>query len=161
MALAASLHLRQSQSLVMTPQLMQSIRLLQLTHAELARFVEEEVERNPLLEHQADDGAGAFADGGDGGTAERDIDRAPATGEDDWFRKAERKDGESLADGLDTSYENVFQETTPARAAGPELAGQWKSMPGATSAHASEGFDLDDFTARPSRFTTTSASRSL
>ena len=50
MALAAKLQLRQSQSLVMTPQLMQSIRLLQLTHFELERFVDEEIERNPLLE---------------------------------------------------------------------------------------------------------------
>lgn len=50
MALAAKLQLRQSQSLVMTPQLMQSIRLLQLTHVELDRFIDEEIERNPLLE---------------------------------------------------------------------------------------------------------------
>ena len=50
MSLAAKLQLRQSQSLVMTPQLMQSIRLLQLTHFELDRFVDEEIERNPLLE---------------------------------------------------------------------------------------------------------------
>jgi RNA polymerase sigma-54 factor len=50
MALSASLQLRQSQSLVMTPQLMQSIRLLQFSHVELNRFIEQEVERNPLLE---------------------------------------------------------------------------------------------------------------
>jgi RNA polymerase sigma-54 factor len=50
MALSASLQLRQSQSLVMTPQLMQSIRLLQFSHVELTRFIEQEVERNPLLE---------------------------------------------------------------------------------------------------------------
>jgi RNA polymerase sigma-54 factor len=50
MALSASLQLRQSQSLVMTPQLMQSIRLLQFSHVELTRFIEQEAERNPLLE---------------------------------------------------------------------------------------------------------------
>jgi RNA polymerase sigma-54 factor len=50
MALSASLQLRQSQSLVMTPQLIQSIRLLQFTHLELVHFVEQEVEKNPLLE---------------------------------------------------------------------------------------------------------------
>jgi hypothetical protein len=50
MALSAKLQLRQSQALVMTPQLMQSIRLLQLNHVELERFIEEEIERNPLLE---------------------------------------------------------------------------------------------------------------
>ena len=60
MALSAKLQLRQSQALVMTPQLMQSIRLLQFTHAELERFVDEEIERNPLLERHeaAEDGGG-------------------------------------------------------------------------------------------------------
>ena len=48
--LSAKLQLRQTQALVMTPQLMQSIRLLQLTHVELDKFVDEEIERNPLLE---------------------------------------------------------------------------------------------------------------
>ena len=50
MALAAKLQMRQSQALVMTPQLMQSIRLLQFTHVELEHFIDEEIERNPLLE---------------------------------------------------------------------------------------------------------------
>ena len=53
MALSASLHLRQSQSLVMTPQLMQSIQLLQMTHLELGQFIAQEVEKNPLLEFQS------------------------------------------------------------------------------------------------------------
>jgi RNA polymerase sigma-54 factor len=43
------LELRQGQSLTMTPQLVQSIKLLQLSHAELAAYVEAELERNPLL----------------------------------------------------------------------------------------------------------------
>ena len=34
----------------MTPLLMQSIRLLQLTHIELEQFIEQEIEKNPLLE---------------------------------------------------------------------------------------------------------------
>ncbi len=38
MALSAKLQLRQSQSLIMTPQLMQSIKLLQFAHLELERF---------------------------------------------------------------------------------------------------------------------------
>ena len=151
MALAASLHLRQSQSLVMTPQLMQSIRLLQLTHVELARFVEEELERNPLLEHEAEDGAGAPSDEAASRAAseERNLDRTPAAGDEDWFQRAQRSDGESLADRLDTSYENVFQDDgAPSRAEVPELAGQWKSMPGANSGNAADGFDPDKFTAR-------------
>src|SRR6476646_6241786 len=50
MALAPKLELRQGQQLVMTPQLQQAIRLLQLSNVELCSFVETEVERNPLLE---------------------------------------------------------------------------------------------------------------
>lgn len=50
MALSPRLELRQGQSLVMTPQLQQAIRLLQLSAAELAAYVEDELERNPLLE---------------------------------------------------------------------------------------------------------------
>ena len=50
MALGPRLDLRQSQTLVMTPQLRQAIKLLQYSNIEVATFVEEELERNPLLE---------------------------------------------------------------------------------------------------------------
>ncbi|HUK06553.1 MAG TPA: RNA polymerase factor sigma-54 [Stellaceae bacterium] len=50
MALTQRLDLRQAQGLVMTPQLQQAIKLLQLSHTELMAFVEGELERNPLLE---------------------------------------------------------------------------------------------------------------
>ena len=46
------LEIRQGQSLVMTPQLQQAIKLLQLSNIELTEFVEAELERNPLLERQ-------------------------------------------------------------------------------------------------------------
>jgi RNA polymerase sigma-54 factor len=50
MALTPRLDLRQTQALVMTPQLRQAIKLLQYSNTEVASFVEEELERNPLLE---------------------------------------------------------------------------------------------------------------
>ena len=50
MAMGPRLEFRQTQSLVMTPQLRQAIKLLQFTNLEAAAFVEEELERNPLLE---------------------------------------------------------------------------------------------------------------
>jgi RNA polymerase sigma-54 factor len=50
MAIAPRLDLRQSQTLVMTPQLRQAIKLLQFSNIEVNSFVEEEIERNPLLE---------------------------------------------------------------------------------------------------------------
>ena len=54
MALTQRLEFRQSQSLVMTPQLMQAIKLLQLSNLDLSAFVEEELERNPLLDRASD-----------------------------------------------------------------------------------------------------------
>jgi RNA polymerase sigma-54 factor len=50
MALVPKLELRQGQQLVMTPQLQQAIRLLQLSNVDLNSFIETELERNPLLE---------------------------------------------------------------------------------------------------------------
>ena len=50
MSLAPRLDLRQSQSLVMTPQLQQAIKLLTLSNLEIEGFIAEELERNPLLQ---------------------------------------------------------------------------------------------------------------
>jgi RNA polymerase sigma-54 factor len=50
MGLGPRLDLRQSQSLVMTPQLQQAIRLLALSNLEVETFLAEEIEKNPLLE---------------------------------------------------------------------------------------------------------------
>lgn len=90
MVLAPSLHLRQTQSLVMTPQLQQAIKLLQLSNMELTAYVEQELERNPLLERvdprdrpgdaeryddRRDAGDGLLVDARDGGaTAEAPLD---------------------------------------------------------------------------------------
>ena len=63
MAFTAKLELRQSHSLVMTPQLQQAIKLLQLSNMELTAFVEAELERNPLLEREETDDTGAAAQG--------------------------------------------------------------------------------------------------
>ncbi|MQX37481.1 RNA polymerase factor sigma-54 [Roseospira navarrensis] len=50
MGLSPRLDLRQAQSLVMTPQLQQAIKLLQMSNLDLTAYVEQELERNPLLE---------------------------------------------------------------------------------------------------------------
>ena len=57
MSLAPRLDLRQSQSLVMTPQLQQAIKLLALSNLELESVVAEEIEKNPLLQGGAEEGA--------------------------------------------------------------------------------------------------------
>ncbi len=56
MALSARLEIRQGQGLVITPQLQQAIKLLQLSNIELEAFVETELERNPLLARDERDG---------------------------------------------------------------------------------------------------------
>ncbi len=56
MALTQRLEIRQSHALVMTPQLMQAIKLLQLSNLDLATYVEGELERNPLLEQSEGEG---------------------------------------------------------------------------------------------------------
>ena len=63
MAMTPRLDLRQTQSLVMTPQLQQAIKLLQFSSLELAEYVETQLEQNPLLERDdlangADNGVG-------------------------------------------------------------------------------------------------------
>lgn len=131
MALAAKLQLRQTQSLVMTPQLMQSIRLLQFTHTELERFIDAEIERNPLLER-------AEAEGDLDGTDSGPVTTAAGPQEDDWFDTP--CSAEAMAERLDTSLENIFPDDPGAGdRLGPTLEGQWKSASGSTY----EGFDLD------------------
>src|SRR5690606_5820520 len=120
MALGAKLQLRQSQSLVMTPQLMQSIRLLQLTHVELERFIEEEVEQHPLLER---------ADARGEEEAAEPV-RAPddaVIGLDRMFEAGDAS-AETIAERLDSSMENVFPDDPgTSERLGPELSAQWRS----------------------------------
>lgn len=142
MALSPSLQLRQNQSLAMTPQLIQSIRLLQLTHFELVRFIEEEAQRNPLLELAGEEDGPA----GDLPASRGEPEEKTQAEDGDWFSTGVTAEGESLAERLDTSFENVFQDdAAPAQAAAPEFLDNWKSMPGANGANASEIDDLDRF----------------
>ncbi|MGX5805428.1 RNA polymerase factor sigma-54 [Bradyrhizobium sp. Arg314] len=140
MALAAKLQLRQSQSLVMTPQLMQSIRLLQLTHVELERFIDEEIERNPLLERAEpqDDAAGDQSQ-----KSEAAPQKDP---EGDWFEGETEWSAEAISQKLDSSLENLFPDDPgTSERLGPDLTAQWKSAAGSgTGAASSEGFDVGD-----------------
>jgi RNA polymerase sigma-54 factor len=138
MALTQRLEFRQSQSLVMTPQLMQAIKLLQLSNLDLAAFVEEELERNPLLERASDsneppvageqtpertdfsDSDGSGAGQGDDGAADfADHAGAAADGfepvQDDWMNR-DLGSRTEIEQTLDTGLDNVFSEE-PAEAA--------------------------------------------
>ena len=63
MGLGPSLSIRQTQSLVLTPQMTQAIKLLQLSNLELEAFIAEELSKNPLLEARSDDEPDAPAAG--------------------------------------------------------------------------------------------------
>jgi len=65
MALGPRLDLRQSQSLVMTPQLQQAIKLLALSNLELEAYLAEALEGNPLLDASPADSDGSSGDAGD------------------------------------------------------------------------------------------------
>lgn len=84
MSIGLRLDLRQSQGLVMTPQLQQAIKLLQLPNLELRDFVEQQIEENPFLERGEEVGAEQPADyeldGERAPTAE--LDGSPDFGED-------------------------------------------------------------------------------
>ena len=126
MALTPRLELRQSQSLVMTPQLQQAIKLLQLSSVELETYVEEELASNPLLEREDTEGAEATdtwddpeGDVPESGSAEAEL--LPSVD----FETAENSSNHT--EDLDTDYENLWNNDSPADAAGiPESTiGEW------------------------------------
>src|SRR6266852_1319377 len=139
MALTQRLEFRQSQSLVMTPQLMQAIKLLQLSNLDLSAFVEEELERNPLLERasdgteppvageavperaefsDADDATFAYADDAVGERSEMANGSAGDGFEpvqEEWLNR-DLGSRTEIEQTLDTGLDNVFSEE-PAEAA--------------------------------------------
>ncbi|MCA1415792.1 RNA polymerase sigma-54 factor, partial [Bradyrhizobium sp. NBAIM20] len=128
MALTQRLEFRQSQSLVMTPQLMQAIKLLQLSNLDLTTFVEEELERNPLLERASDDAPAGEApaeaanygdsDGQNDGSGEDGFGGSAEgfePGQEEWMSKDLGTRAE-IEQTLDTGLDNVFSEE-PAEAA--------------------------------------------
>lgn len=150
MGLSASLFLRQTQSLVMTPQLMQSIQLLQMTHLELNQFIAQEIEKNPLLEIASDaeddnEHDHKYDRQHDHPGDQRHEEPAKDAAEDDWYEGMAASATGQIGEELDNGYENVFPDDGPERRAdAPELLSQWKSMPGGDS---TENHDLDEFVA--------------
>lgn len=136
MALSPRLEFRQAQSLTLTPQLMQSIKLLQLSHLELNNFVDEELMRNPLLEREE---GGESADVEPAEAPERAVELSAY---EDTVAQGDRiKDAEQIAEGYDTAVENVFPDATPndiGAVSGPDRNGSFEG---------GEAPDLDQFVA--------------
>src|SRR4051812_9880781 len=139
MSLAPRLDLRQSQSLVMTPQLQQAIRLLALSNLEIESFIAEELDRNPLLDTGAGEAGEPDAPAApEAEAAERDgpaeVDELVAT-------------GDATADApLDMDYndENLHQDSAADR--GLDGALGMEGLGGGGSGEG-EGPDFDSFAA--------------
>ncbi|MGB3472200.1 MAG: RNA polymerase factor sigma-54 [Erythrobacter sp.] len=134
MALGPRLDLRQSQSLVMTPQLQQAIKLLAASNLEIETFIGEALEANPLLEA----GALSSEDTGDPGEPD-DIPREEFTA--DQLIAQGRGEGDAPLDidagALDRDRDTGDGETL-SRSAGTE---DWGGA--AASGGASELFDIE------------------
>lgn len=121
MSLLQRLEMRQGQALVMTPQLLQAIKLLQLSQLDLTAYVDAELERNPLLERvegEADPERGALEPvpepAGDGEGGEFEGGEAET-----WIATELGATQTQLENDFDTRLDNVFpnEDPSPAREA--------------------------------------------
>lgn len=149
MALGPRLELRQGQSLVMTPQLMQAIKLLQMSNLDLVAYVEAELERNPFLEPIADQPERLDLRGLEreaAGVADTPAPSAPERPED-WLSSDLTPDAGAIAERFDTAVENVFPEAADgggAPAAGGPTQGLSLGRIGPGGSPDGE-FDLEDW----------------
>ena len=138
MALSQKLQLKQGQALVMTPQLMQAIKLLQLSSLDLVSYVEAELERNPLLERgdeprTADgDSSVTSADRDDRGDSPQDA-AGDGGRADNWDAEQIEPTRGEIEDRFETNLENVYPDDrteTGASAAPQETPGysEWASV---------------------------------
>ncbi len=104
MALGQRLELKQGQGLVITPQLQQAIKLLQLSNLELEAVIEAELERNPLLQREEADGPAESSQEAE----------APADTADD-HRELELSDRDTMAanSDLDANASDVYGDDEP------------------------------------------------
>ncbi|SCA55444.1 RNA polymerase, sigma 54 (sigma N) factor [Candidatus Terasakiella magnetica] len=108
MALSVRLDLKQSQTLVMTPQLQQAIKLLQMSNLELGTFVEEELERNPLLQRDESENAPIQETVEPEGNAKENASDAPGL-EDINLNSQESSNNDSI----DADVDNQWSSDTP------------------------------------------------
>src|SRR4051812_29809137 len=130
MALGPRLDLRQSQSLVMTPQLQQAIRLLALSNLEVESFIAEEIEKNPLLESGA-------VEAEPGGDPEPEAGADPA----ETLPEIDAGGGEAALD-IDQDSEDFHQDSAVDAMHGPQSG---LGMEGLGAGGADEGVDFDSF----------------
>src|SRR5690606_7085551 len=128
MALGPRLDLRQSQSLVMTPQLQQAIKLLALSNLELEAYLAEALEGNPLLDTASGDNDGSAGDPEGGPEGEAPVAAAASLEAD-----------QALA--ADTGTANDLDVDLTAESFHHDSASDSVGLSGADS----EGIDFDSF----------------
>src|SRR6185312_16154952 len=143
MALSAKLELRQGQQLVMTPQLQQAIRLLQLSNMELTEFVDAELERNPLLERDET----SAKPSSDEPPPERTEEPSAGGDDDRWLDL--RQPVQDHTGGLDADFGNVFQGPgTGEPTGGGAVTGLgWANVTQRMHNGGSDDSDLEDYVA--------------
>ncbi|QUS56150.1 RNA polymerase factor sigma-54 [Pseudovibrio brasiliensis] len=111
MAIGPKLEFRQSQQLVMTPQLMQAIKLLQLSNVDLIAHINSELESNPFLERDdSPDGAGPAAEtSASENSSDNDAGSAEMQ-EGDWLNNELETTPEAISSNLDSELSNVFPD---------------------------------------------------
>ena len=144
MAITAGLHQKQSQSLAMTPQLAQSIKLLQLSNAELLEFIHEEIEKNPLLEldmseahpeRREEPNVEQPKSDGDG---DGEVKKITETVSSEMSISASENDAD-----LDTSFENIYDEALPNQASSSSEQSVSKDYAGTSSSNIAHEDDYD------------------
>ena len=127
MALAPRIEIRQSQQLVMTPQLTQAIKLLQLSNLELESVIAEELAKNPLLESETGGDEGGPAPADEAFESDADVgEEAAEPGADDLIQTADGMQDQPL----DYDYATAALETDSFSDVGTGSGGE-------------EGFDFD------------------
>jgi RNA polymerase sigma-54 factor len=144
-AIGQRLEIRQGQSLVMTPQLQQAIKLLQMSNIELQSFVDQELERNPLLERD------------DASEIQKQPAAEQAQGEPDMVSQLSSNEAaEDRLRTLDTDLDNVYTHEAKADSESRSVAGSADG--GWSSLRPSGGMSLDsedlDFASTLSRLPT-------
>ena len=136
MALGPRLDLRQSQSLVMTPQLQQAIKLLALSNLELETYIADEIEKNPLLETGDLSAENNSDEGGENGTDP--SPEAGSQGSDEILSSgpAEAESTLDMAGDADQFSNNSISDSDGALDGGLGLNGTSSSGSGATGGEA-------------------------
>ena len=125
------LEMRQGQSLVMTPQLQQAIKLLQLSNVELAEYCEAELEKNPLLER--DDTSAAVTGDAEGPVAETIGERADEA--------LSREDFSKASDMDEAAHDNMYDADQATKSAEGPQSGSLTDWTTVKSGNAYEGED--------------------